>query len=221
MTPKTFRQHLLTLPGSQVIQQSGNLDILITAPVTEDSREIQPGSLFVARSGQSVDGHDFIPIAIERGAVAIVGEQSLDLPLPYAQVHDAHLATGKLAASFYGFPSRKMIVIGITGTNGKTTTTHLLHGILNEWTAGKAGYISTLGADFGASSSDTGLHVTTPHAADIQRYLHQMAESNLTHVILEMTCHGLVQGRLSGVDLDVAILTNITHEHLDFHGAHG
>ena len=107
----------------------------------------------------------------------------------------------------------------ITGTNGKTTTTHIMHSVLNKATKGKAGFISTIGADFGNQSADTGLHVTTPSAPEIQKYLAMMVDAGLTHVVLEMTSHGLEQGRLSGVDIDVAIVTNVTHEHLDFHGS--
>ena len=135
------------------------------------------------------------------------------------QLKDAQLALGYLAAAYYNFPSRNLTILGITGTNGKTTTTHMMHSILKEATANKTGFISTLGADFGDASADTGLHVTTPTAPEIQKYLAMMRDAGLTHVVLEMTSHGLEQGRLSGVDIDIAIVTNVTHEHLDFHGS--
>ena len=218
--PETLMHHLQALPPAKIIRLSGDTTVQVTAPFVEDSRAVEKGGVFVARKGLSADGHKFIDKAIEQGAVAIIGEQAIDIEaVPYVQVRDAHLAIGQLAASYHGFPSRKLTIFGVTGTNGKTTTTHLLHSILKIWTQGKAGYISTIGAEFGDSSADTGLHVTTPHAPDIQQYLAQMVDAGLTHVVLEMTSHGLQQGRLSGVDIDVAIVTNVTHEHLDFHGS--
>jgi UDP-N-acetylmuramoyl-L-alanyl-D-glutamate--2,6-diaminopimelate ligase len=191
----------------------------ITAPVEEDNRLIQPGGVFVARRGLSVDGHNFIPDAIKRGAAAIVGEHDLtDLPVPYVQVGNAQEATGWLAAAYHDYPSRKLILIGVTGTDGKTTTSTLIHSILKVATDGKAGLISTVSADLGGTTVDTGLHVTTPSAPQIQTLLAQMVTNGLTHCVLEMTSHGLAQGRLNGVDIDVAVLTNVTHEHLDYHG---
>lgn len=111
-----------------------------------------------------------------------------------------------------------MVVVGVTGTDGKTTTSTLIHSILRIATSGHAGYISTIAADLGGVTADTGLHVTTPTAPEIQHYLTQMLDHDLTHAVLEMTSHGLAQGRLNGVDLDMAVITNVTHEHLDYHG---
>lgn len=217
---ESLTEQLQALPAGQVLRIAGNIDVPVTASYVEDSRAATVGSVFVARRGLNVDGHNYIETAIANGAVAIIGEQAIDLDdIPYVQVRDANLALGHLAAAYYGFPSRQLTVFGITGTNGKTTTTHLLHSILNKALKGKAGFISTIGADFGEKSADTGLHVTTPTAPEIQHYLAQMVEAGLSHVVLEMTSHGLEQGRLAGVDIDVAILTNITHEHLDFHGS--
>ncbi|MCA0455794.1 MAG: UDP-N-acetylmuramoyl-L-alanyl-D-glutamate--2,6-diaminopimelate ligase [Chloroflexi bacterium] len=197
----------------------GDLDTLITAPVEEDNRLIQQGGVFVARRGLTVDGHNFIPDAIKRGAAAIIGERELtDLPVPYIQVPDAQEATGWLAAAYHDYPSRKLVLIGVTGTDGKTTTSTLIHSILKVATEGKAGLISTVSADLGGTTVDTGLHVTTPSAPQIQALLAQMVSNGLTHCVLEMTSHGLAQGRLNGVDIDVAVLTNLTHEHLDYHG---
>lgn len=217
--PHTLQDHLNTLPAGQVLRIAGNTDIQVTAPYVEDSRQLEPGGIFVARKGLNVDGHEYIDTAIERGAIAIIGEYAIDLDIPYVQLRDAQQAVGYLAAAYHDFPSRDLTVIGVTGTNGKTTTTHMLHSILKEATGGKTGFISTLGADFGNASADTGLHVTTPTAPEIQKYLTMMRDSGLTHVVLEMTSHGLEQGRLSGVDIDAAVVTNVTHEHLDFHGS--
>ncbi|MGB1288876.1 MAG: UDP-N-acetylmuramoyl-L-alanyl-D-glutamate--2,6-diaminopimelate ligase, partial [Aggregatilineales bacterium] len=220
--PKKLSEHLSYIQSFMVVQ-SGSDNPLITAPIVEDNREVKSGGIFVARQGLSSDGHRFIPAAIEHGAAAIIGEKPADdlpaMSVPYIQVNQIEQVIGILAAAYYDFPSREFVVIGITGTNGKTTTTHILHSIMTVATGGKAGFISTIGADFGAHSEETGLHVTTPGAPDIQRYLAQMRDAGLTHVILEMTSHGLAQGRLSGVDIDIAIVTNITHEHLDYHGS--
>lgn len=194
-------------------------EAIISAPIEEDNRLVRPGGVFVARRGLSVDGHQFIADAIARGAAGIVGEHPIsDLPVPYVQVKDAQEATGWLAAAYHDDPSRKLMVIGVTGTDGKTTTSTLIHSVLKLATNGKAGLISTVAADLGGETVDTGLHVTTPSAPEIQALLAQMVGNGLTHCVLEMTSHGLAQGRLNGVTLDVAVLTNLTHEHLDYHG---
>ena len=214
----TLSHLLLALPSTQVIRVQGDAEI--AAPVVESDAELEPGGVFVARKGLAVDGHDFIPRAIERGAAAIIGEAELgELPVPYVQVKNAQEAVGYLAAAYHDYPSRKLVVIGVTGTNGKTTTVTLIHNILRAATGSKAGMINTVAADLGDSTADTGLHVTTPGAPQIQALLAQMVANGLTHCVLEMTSHGLAQGRLNGVDIDVAVLTNVTHEHLDYHGS--
>ena len=218
--PHTLIHHLNALPPESIVGIRGNADVTVTAPFVEDSRKVERGGVFVARAGLQTDGHDYIQQAIDQGAVAVIGEYPWRLGMfPYVQVRDIHLALGRLAASYHDFPSRKLTVFGVTGTNGKTTTIHLLHAILKHHTGGKAGFISTIEADFGERNADTGLHVTTPTASETQAYLAQMVDSGLTHVALEMTSHGLAQGRVAGVDIDVAVLTNLTHEHLDFHGS--
>jgi UDP-N-acetylmuramoyl-L-alanyl-D-glutamate--2,6-diaminopimelate ligase len=194
-------------------------DPQITAPVVEDSRLVEPGGVFVARRGRSYDGHQYIEAAIAAGAVAIVGEDpKLQLPVAYVYVHDAGEAYGYLCAAYYGRPSRELVIIGITGTDGKTTTSSIAYNILK--TAGvRVGMINTVKAIIGEQEYETGLHVTTPPAHDIQRYLRQMVEAGLTHCVLEITSHGLDQGRANGVEIDVAVITNLTHEHLDWHGS--
>ena len=218
--PTTLDALLAAIPVDQFVSTCGDLSREITAPVVESSQDTRPGGLFVARAGQTTDGHRFIADAIEAGAAAIIGEAELtDLPVPYVRVKDAQQILGLLAAAYYGYPSRNIVIIGVTGTDGKTTTCHLLHSILQRQPGFRVGYISTLSADFGGESAPTGLHVTTPGAPQVQEYLARMVEAGLSHCILEMTSHGLAQGRLNGVDIDVAVLTNITHEHLDFHGS--
>jgi UDP-N-acetylmuramoyl-L-alanyl-D-glutamate--2,6-diaminopimelate ligase len=212
---KLLSELIANLPDMDVIHVTGDVDTPITAPVAESDANLLPGGLFVARPGLSVDGYDFIPRAIDKGAAAIVGERELaDLPVPYVRVKNAQEATGYLAAAYHDFPSRKLVVIGVTGTDGKTTTSTLIYKIL---TAFSTGLISTLNADVGGQVLDTGFHVTTPSAPHIQALLAQMVDNGLRTVVLEMTSHGLAQGRLNGVDVDIAVLTNVTHEHLDYH----
>jgi len=195
--------------------------------ITTDSRQVIPGAVFVAYPGVSVDGHRFIPNAIERGAVTIVGERDLgELAIPnseiripnYLQVRDGREAFAWLNAAWHGFPARQLIMIGVTGTDGKTTTSNLIHAILTA--AGiKAGLISTVNAMIGDRVLDTGLHTTTPDANDVQRYLAEMVDAGMTHCVLETTSHGLAQHRVAACEFDLAVVTNITHEHLDVHGS--
>lgn len=199
---------------------SGDLPSLLVTGIALDSRAVQPGNIFVAMSGGSTDGHRYIPAAIERGAVAVVGTQPLDrLAVPYIQVEDTRVALAYLSAAFYGFPARRLVVIGVTGTDGKTTTSNLIYKILQQ--AGiRAGMISTVNAVIGDEEIDTGFHVTTPEAPDVQRYLWHMLDAGLTHVVLESTSHGLAQHRVTACEFDIGVVTNITHEHLDYHGSY-
>ncbi|MGD2143100.1 MAG: UDP-N-acetylmuramoyl-L-alanyl-D-glutamate--2,6-diaminopimelate ligase [Anaerolineae bacterium] len=209
--------------------------------VCADSRRVQPGDLFVAIRGVSVDGHCFIGEAVSRGAVAVIGELSPNElgrrpngDFTYVQVPDSREAWGWSCAAWHGFPSRDMTLVGVTGTDGKTTTVSLVHAIL-EAAGSRAGMVSTvkahipsstpsggsggsLGQD-GAKPAETGLHTTTPDPPEIQRFLSEMVEGGATHAVLEVTSHGLAQRRVAGCDFDVAVVTNVTHEHLDFHGS--
>jgi len=185
-----------------------------------DSRRVQAGDLFVVLSGPPSDGHRYIPDAIARGAAGVVGTEALDgLGVPYVRVDNSRQALPHLAAAFYGHPARRLTVIGVTGTDGKTTTTNLIFSILQA--AGlHAGMISTVNAVIGDDILDTGFHVTTPDAPDVQRYLAQMVAAGLSHAVLECTSHGLAQHRVDACNFAVAVVTNITHEHLDFHGSY-
>jgi UDP-N-acetylmuramoyl-L-alanyl-D-glutamate--2,6-diaminopimelate ligase len=199
--------------------ETGIPDISIHS-IQFDSRKVQAGDLFVAESGGSVDGHGFIQAALANGAAAVVGTREIKMPhVPYIQVNDSREALAYLAASYYDHPARKMTIIGVTGTDGKTTTSNLIYQILKA--AGiKAGMISTVNAVIGDKEIDTGFHVTTPEATDIQHYLSLMVDAGLTTVVLETTSHGLAQHRVTGCEYDVAVVTNITHEHLDYHGTY-
>jgi len=210
---KSFSQLVRLLPG--VIEFQGE-DVPVSG-IALDSRKVRPGDVFVACKGLSLDGHAYISQAIQAGAVAVVGSAELDLPFPYVRVTDDRSALAHLSAAFYDFPARYLTVIGVTGTDGKTTTTNLLYQILKA--AGlRAGMISTVNAVIGDQVLDTGFHVTTPDAPDVQHYLSMMVAAGLTHVVLESTSHGLEQKRVDACEFDVAVVTNITHEHLNDHG---
>lgn len=188
-----------------------------------DSREVEPGDLFIALHGSRVDGHHFIPEAVQRGASAVVGSRPAGdyeaLSVPYLSTPDPRKAAAILSAGYFGFPGLELSVIGVTGTDGKTTTTNLIFHILRE--AGfSAGMISTVNAVIGDKRLDTGYHVTTPEAPDVQRYLRKMVDAGLSHVVIEATSHGLAQKRVDACYFDIAVVTNITHEHLDFHGSY-
>jgi UDP-N-acetylmuramoyl-L-alanyl-D-glutamate--2,6-diaminopimelate ligase len=199
------------------LEFNGPIPDLLISGVVSDSRQVQPGNLFVALSGGSADGHCYIPDAIQRGAAVIVGSQPLtSLSVPYIQVPESRRSLAFLSAGFFDYPAHKLLVIGVTGTDGKTTTCSLINSILKA--AGiKTGMISTVNAVIGDQVLDTGFHVTTPDAPDVQGYLAQMVEAGLTHVILEATSHGLAQFRVEACEFDLGVVTNITHEHLDYH----
>jgi UDP-N-acetylmuramoyl-L-alanyl-D-glutamate--2,6-diaminopimelate ligase len=214
---KTLQGILAGITSPYRLHGSGAVPI---TGIAIDSRAVKPGDLFVALTGGSADGHRYIPEAIRSGAAAILGERELADPgVPYVQVEAARPLLSWVAAAFHDFPARRLTVIGVTGTDGKTTTCNLVHQIL--LAAGlKAGLISTVNAVIGDEILDTGLHVTTPDAHDVQRYLAEMAAAGLTHVVLETTSHGWAQHRVDACEFDVGVITNITHEHLDQHGSY-
>ena len=218
LTLRTLKELFYEFPG-EVMGDAVQDDTLITG-IVYDSRAAKTGSLFVALTGSNTDGHKYIPAAIEKGAAAVVGSQKMEsLPVPYLRVKDTRFALAHLSAAFYRHPARQMTVVGITGTDGKTTTTNLLFNIL--LSAGlQAGMISTVNAVIGDEVIDTGFHVTTPEAPEVQHYLARMRAAGLTHVVLETTSHGLAQDRVTGCEFDIGVVTNITHEHLDYHGSY-
>lgn len=185
--------------------------------IAVDSRKVAEGDVFVATSDR-IDGHQYIQSAIESGAVAIVGSKELELEVPFVRVEDCRDALAHISTEFYDNPADELILIGVTGTDGKTTTVNIIFSILKA--AGiETGMISTVNAVIGTKALDTGFHVTTPEIFDVMVYLRQMVDAGLTHAVLETTSHGLASKRVNADDFDIGVLTNITHEHLDFHGS--
>jgi len=183
-----------------------------------DSRKVKPGYTFVAIRGLKYDGHDFIPQAIKNGATEVVGEKNIEVPdgVVYTKVKDSREALGELASKFYGNPSEKLKVIGVTGTDGKTTTVSLIYWLLKN-SGKKAGMVSTVSAVIGDKEIDTGMHVTSPDPVALQGFLSRMVDEGCEYAVIEVTSHGIDQKRIAGVVFDTAVLTKITNEHLDYH----
>jgi UDP-N-acetylmuramoyl-L-alanyl-D-glutamate--2,6-diaminopimelate ligase len=182
--------------------------------VTHDSRQVAPGSLFVAVKGFASDGHRFIDQAVANGAVAAVVTDPVETAIPVLRVADARAVMGPLAAAIHGDPSREIPVVGVTGTNGKTTVTHMLEHILT--VAGRTvGLIGTIHTRIGADDIPA-LH-TTPEATDFQRMLRHMIERGAEAVAVEVSSHALALGRVDATWFEAVAFTNLSQDHLDFH----
>jgi UDP-N-acetylmuramoyl-L-alanyl-D-glutamate--2,6-diaminopimelate ligase len=183
--------------------------------ITDDSRAVVAGSLFVAVKGERVDGHGFVEQAIKAGAVAVVAQASVASgPLPLVLVANSRKALGLLGSRFHGDPSARLKMIGVTGTNGKTTTTYLCKALL-EGIGRRVGLIGTVGYQIGQETLPA--PHTTPGALDLQALLAKMVETGLTAAVMEVSSHALALDRTSGCEYDVAVFTNLTQDHLDFH----
>ncbi len=178
------------------------------------AQDVVPGGLFIAIKGHAADGHDYIEQAVERGAVAVVCERSMACRAIVIRVGDSRKAMAALASRFYHHPSRHMTIVGITGTNGKTTTSYLIESMLAA-NAIRTGVIGTINYRYGGQCYDN--PVTTPESLDLQRILADMRASGVTHVVMEVSSHALDLHRVHGCDVDVAVFTNLTQDHLDFH----
>lgn len=212
-TNKLFFTELLE--AVEVYAAGGKTDIIING-ITYDSRRVKQDYLFVAVKGFKQDGHDFIKKAIERGAAAVVMERQAEIPGDVAWVvtADSRLALALLSARFYGYPSRKMKMYGVTGTNGKTTTASLLAGVL-EAAGEKVGLIGTVCSMIGGKVLPV-TH-TTPESADLQKLLNNMVAEGVHSCVMEVSSHGLALKRVEGCEFDTVIYTNLTQDHLDFH----
>ncbi|WP_025719184.1 UDP-N-acetylmuramoyl-L-alanyl-D-glutamate--2,6-diaminopimelate ligase [Paenibacillus sp. 1-18] len=204
-------QHLASLLAVSRIVGDGTVDC---GGIGADSRRVQQGDLFLCLPGFTVDGHDYAGQAIASGAAALVVERELDVPVPQLVVKDARYAMAVLSDYMFDSPSRRLRMIGITGTNGKTTITYLIEKIMND--AGvNTGLIGTIQMRYGGQSYP--MSGTTPEAVELQRYLGNMAEQGVKCCVMEVSSHALEQGRVKGTDFRTAIFTNLTQDHLDYH----
>ncbi len=194
---------------------SGSTDIEVK-DIQIDSRKVQPGTVFIAIKGAAADGHQFIEKAIESGATAIVSETALSPRegVTLLQVENSAAAAGYIANNFFGQPSSKMKVVGVTGTNGKTTIATLLYKLFSAL-GYKCGLLSTVDNHIGEKVMPA-TH-TTPDAISLNRLMKQMTDEQCTHVFMEVSSHAISQHRITGLDFDGGIFSNITHDHLDYH----
>ena len=204
---------LLEQAGINPSARTGEAEI---ASICADSRKCDPQTLFVAIDGVNVDGHDFIPQAIANGAAAIICQDASNISgdITHAVVGDTHEAIALLGQALHGFPARKLKTIGITGTNGKSTITHLLHAALNSMN------IPT--AKLGTITYETGKRIiparmTCPDPLDIAELAAEMVDAGMADLVMEVSSHAIDQQRIAGINFDVAIFTNLTGDHLDYH----
>ena len=203
-----------------MLEAQGSTDIEI-GQIRFDSRAVQPGDVFVAVKGAAVDGHQFIDKAIENGAAAVVSEQmpsqvvTQSHRLTTVRTADSAEALGIMAANFYQNPSRDLTLIGVTGTNGKTTVAFMVKEIL-EAAGIKTGLIGTVRYEIGERVIPA--HRTTPEALEIQQMMAQMLRAGCGACVMEVSSHALDQQRVCGIDFDLGIFTNLTQDHLDYHG---
>lgn len=198
---------------------SGNKEIEVRG-ITDDSRKVKKDDLFVAIKGLHFDAHKFIPDVISSGAKVIVGTETPKMfnlkNVTYIQVENSRKALSFLASSWFGNPSKKLKIIGVTGTKGKTTTAEIIYQIIKR-SGLKGGLVSSISAKIGNKEYDTGLHVTNPEPILLQSFLCKMVDLKCRWVVLEVTSHGIDQERVAGIHFDIAALTNIAPEHLDYH----
>ncbi len=213
--PITLMQLLTVLRGQvEILEQRGDASLPVHA-ITDDSRAVMAGSLFVAVKGERVDGHRFVEQAIKAGAGAVVAQATVASgPVPFVRVADSRKALGLLGSRFHGDPSAHLKMIGVTGTNGKTTTTYLCKSLL-EGIGRKVGLIGTVGYQIGQETLPAS-H-TTPGALDLQALLAKMVEGGLNAAVMEVSSHALALDRTAGCEYDVTVFTNLTQDHLDFH----
>ena len=194
------------------LRAPGELEI---SDVAYDSRRVTPGAAFVAIRGFESDGHRYIPQAAEKGAACVICEEKPAADVPYVIVKDSRLAPAMVSRNFYRDPGSEMVLIGVTGTNGKTTTTYLVKHLLEQKRGATVGLIGTNGNMIGSEFLHT--ERTTPESCELQKLLREMADAGCTHVVMEVSSHSLVLHRVAGLHFAVGIFTNLTQDHLDFH----
>ena len=197
-----------------ILSATADLDTEIGG-ISYDSRNTKPGDLFVAVKGFSSDGHRFIPTAMEKGAAAVLCEDAPADGTPYVQIKDCRLGLALSSRSFYGNPAGDMTVIGITGTSGKTSSSYLIKHLLEAALGAKVGLIGTNGNMIGEEFIHS--EFTTPESHELQQLFRRMADAGCTHVVMEVSSHSLALERVAGVRFDVALYTNLSQDHLDFH----
>ena len=203
------------LEGINVLECTADLNMDITNIVRDTRKDIPAGSLFVAVSGFAFDGNRYIPMAMEKGAAAVITAKKPEMDVPYILVESDRKALAMLGVNYYGHPAEKMTMIGITGTNGKTSVTLLLKHLLEKTQNAKVGLVGTMGNMIGGVELPT--ERTTPESFELQALFAQMAEAGCTHCVMEVSSHALTLDRVGGVHYDVAAFTNLTEDHLDFH----
>ena len=218
---KTKLKDLATVVKGTLAHTPDDASEVVISGVSHNSAWVQAGDIFVAIRGKAHDGHRYIPDALARGAVAVVGEgyaDAAELPVPYIAVSHARKAMADIAALLNGYPSHKLVTVGITGTKGKTTTAWLIRHLIR--TAGhRTGLLSTLGYKLDDDNlHQFPAHFTTPEAPQVQATLAQMVDRGCTHAVIEASSEALAQSRLRGIQFDVAVWTNLAPEHLNFHG---
>jgi len=211
---------LSSLLNALVVKEVVGLQDPLIDSIHYDSRRVKPGGLFVAIQGLQADGHAYIDDAVQRGALAVVMEKEWSGPssVSVVQVDNARRALAALSAKFYRDPSQELFVIGITGTNGKTTTAYLVEAILNAADL-NVGVIGTINYRFGGQTFPS--PVTTPESLDLMHILRQMVDSGVTHVAIEVSSHALDLDRVAFCEFDVGVFTNLSRDHLDYHGDMG
>ena len=209
---KTLKDIISTLDVQQV-QGDQNVSI---QDITADSRAVKLNSLFIALDGATVDGHNYIDKAVAAGAVAVIVSKPVTVPddVCVITVSDTRQAMMVCVPYFFDYPANRMRIVGVTGTNGKTTTTHMIRHILKAQ-GHKVGVIGTVHIMIGDTSYP--IHNTTPDVVDLQHILYQMVQENVEYCVMEVSSHALALGRVSGVEFDTAVFTNLTQDHLDFH----
>ena len=202
------------LRGLTVLECTADLEKEI-ASVYYDSRRVTEGSLFVAISGFASDGNRFIPMALSKGAVAVVTAKRPEGEVPYILVESDRMALAMVGCNYYGHPAKAMTMIGVTGTNGKTSTTLLLKQVLEKTLGAKVGLIGTMANMVGDEVIPT--ERTTPESFELQGLFARMRDVGCTHVVMEVSSHAVTLDRIGGVHFDIAAFTNLTEDHLDFH----